>query len=263
MVEREPWMIERGEGPVAAFALHAGHDLRREVAELVRLTDAERLREEDPYTPDLMRSVQTRVVVNRSRFEVDLNRPRDAAVYLEPDQSWGLDVWSSRPPADVIARSLEEWDRFHAMVAELLGDMHDRHGRFVVYDVHSYNHRRAGPDGPVADASADPDVNVGTGSLDRARWAVVVDSFMTSMRTFGSPASPLDVRENIRFRGGHFSKWVHERFPDSGCVLAIEFKKTFMDEWTGHPDRARIAWLGQALASTIPGVVAELDRCRA
>jgi hypothetical protein len=79
------------------------------------------------------------------------------------------------------------------------------------------------------------------------------------MRTFGSPASPLDVRENVRFRGGHFSKWVHERFPDSACVLAIEFKKTFTDEWTGHADRARIAWLGRALASTIPGVVAELD----
>ena len=29
----------------------------------------------------------------RSRFEVDLNRPREEAVYRVPEDCWGLDVW--------------------------------------------------------------------------------------------------------------------------------------------------------------------------
>lgn len=33
--------------------------------------------------------------------------------------------------------------------------------------------------------------------------------------------------------------------------MAIEFKKTYMDEWTGVPDKARICELAEALASTI------------
>jgi hypothetical protein len=48
------------------------------------------------------------------------------------------------------------------------------------------------------------------------------------------------------------------RFPDSACVLAIEFKKIFMDEWTGEPDMDRIRTLRNALAGTIPGLLEEL-----
>jgi hypothetical protein len=81
---------------------------------------------------------------------------------------------------------------------------------------------------------------------------------MDELRSFGSRDGGLDVRENVRFRGGHFAEWVHERFPDSGCALAIEFKKTFMDEWTGEPDSERIGWLARALAATVPRVTSEL-----
>ena len=33
------------------------------------------------------------VSVTRSRFEADLNRPRDRAVYLTPADAWGHQVW--------------------------------------------------------------------------------------------------------------------------------------------------------------------------
>ena len=62
----------------------------------------------------------------------------------------------------------------------------------------------------------------------------------------------LDVRENVRFRGGYFSRWVHEQYPGRGCALAIEFKKTFMDEWTGVVDDDHVAQLGDALRDTLP-----------
>jgi N-formylglutamate deformylase len=40
--------------------------------------------------------------------------------------------------------------------------------------------------------------------------------------------------------------------------LAIEFKKFFMDEWTGKPDKTQLETINQALQSTIPGVLETL-----
>jgi N-formylglutamate amidohydrolase len=260
MNDRHPWTVTTADGPLVAVAIHAGHELRPEVARHIRLGDAERLREEDPFTHVWAEVAPTRVVVDQSRFEVDLNRPREGAVYVDPEQAWGLDVWASPLPADVIDRSLDAWEQFYAMFEALLEEKRRHYGRFLVYDIHSYNHRRDGPAAPTADPVCNPDVNVGTGSMDRTRWAPLVDRFIADLRAFEMDGAALDVRENVRFRGGYLSQFVHERFPASGCALAIEFKKTFMDEWTGDPHPARVARLKNALASTVPGVLRELER---
>jgi hypothetical protein len=52
--------------------------------------------------------------------------------------------------------------------------------------------------------------------------------------------------------------WVHRTFPTTGCALAIEIKKTFMDEWSGRVDDAHLAELFQALEATLPGLVESL-----
>ena len=36
-------------------------------------------------------------------------------------------------------------------------------------------------------------------------------------------------------------------FRRDGCGLAIEFKKFFMDEWTGAPDKRLVAGIREAL----------------
>jgi N-formylglutamate amidohydrolase len=240
--DRPGFSIVDAASPLVTTAIHAGHDLRPEVAELVDLDDATRRREEDPLTDRLV-VAGTRVVAHRSRFEVDLNRPRDRAVYRSPDDSWGLPVWKRPLPAPVIERSRALHDRFYAAMAERFDRLAER-GPFVVFDVHSYNHRREGVPAPAED---NPELNVGTDGLDRDRWAPIVDGFVDEMRAHHVDGHPLDVRENVRFCGGHLSEWVHERYPDSGCVLALEFKKTFMDEWTGHPDGAHLTDLARAL----------------
>ncbi len=43
-------------------------------------------------------------------------------------------------------------------------------------------------------------------------------------------------------------------------MLSIEFKKFFMDEWTGELDTDQHAAIGRALAGTVPGVLEELQR---
>lgn len=236
-------------GPVVTTAIHAGHELRPELADLVLMDEPTRLREEDPFTDRLL-VAGTRVTVHRSRFEVDLNRPRDEAVYRTPDDAWGLQVWRRPPPPEVVARSLEIYDSFYAALAARLDRLAER-GPFAVLDIHSYNHRR---DGAPAPPGENPEVNLGTGSLDRARWAHVVDAFVDEMRAQQVAGHALDVRENVRFRGGQLARWVHERFPGTGCALALEFKKVFMDEWSGEPDDAHIAELARALSAAATSV---------
>ena len=251
-------------GQLVATAVHAGHDLRPEVAEQMILDEEVRFREEDPFTDRFIAHLPARLVVHRSRFETDLNRVREEAVYREPDDAWGLDMWRGGTLDEGIAeRSLEVYDAVYDELGRRFDELAAR-GPFVVFDVHSYNHRRDGALEPPADPQENPEVNVGTGSLDRERWGSVVDVFMDSLATrwtaISDPAHRLDVRENVKFVGRGIAQWAHERYPDQAIVLAIEFKKTYMDEWTGQPDEAAVGQIAAALADTYEPVLAAVDR---
>jgi hypothetical protein len=57
------------------------------------------------------------------------------------------------------------------------------------------------------------------------------------MRAFDFNGRRLDVRENVAFQGkGEQTRFIHERYPGQACAIALEFKKFFMDEWTGEPN---------------------------
>ncbi len=254
------WRTALGDGPLVATAIHDGHDLRPEVAEIMKLSEADRLREEDPYTSSWVDVAPTNIIALRSRFEVDLNRPRDKAVYVRPEDCWGLDVWDREPSKEIIAGSLEQYDAYYSMIEQLFTDVQRRHGKFVLFDIHSYNHMRNGPDAPPESPEENPEVNIGTGTLDREKWGPLVDRFIDDLRSFDFQGRKLDVRENVKFKGGNQVKWLHQRFPDDGCGLAIEFKKFWMDEWSGVKDEQMVAAIGSALRSTVPGVLEELGR---
>ena len=231
------WTLQRSDDPVIATAIHDGGDLRPEVADAMALPLAERLREEDPFTGHAIAHVPTHVIAHRSRFEADLNRAEEDAVYLTPDQCWGLQVWQQQPAEAMVAGSRRMHRAFYGMFGQLLDDVAESHGRFVVLDVHSYNHRRDGPQGPPMPQSDAPDINIGTSSMRRGQWTFLVDPLMDAMRGFDFLGRSLDVRENVAFQGrGALTRFVHERHPQAGCAIAIEFKKFYMDEWTGEPD---------------------------
>ena len=226
-------------------AVHAGHDLRADLVDVVALDPSTRLREEDPFTDRLLGDVGVRVVARRSRFEVDLNRSRHRAVYQVPDEAFGLDVWKR----ELTPGELEESRRVHDAFYHCLSTHLDRlaaDGSFLVLDVHSYNHRRGGPDALAEPAAGNPEVNVGTGALD-GRWEHAVATFVEALGDQRVCGHRLDVRVNVRFRGGYLCHWVAERYPETACPLAIEFKKVFMDEWTGQCDHAHVSELRDAL----------------
>lgn len=249
-------------GPVVATSVHAGHELRPDIAAAMVLDETERFREEDPHTDRIAAVVPDRVVTTRSRFEADLNRPRREAVYRRPEDCWGLEVWRDGVLSDELFEgSLETYDAFYDALAPRLDALAER-GPFVLLDVHSYNHRRDGSDAPPAPASDNPEVNVGTGSLDHDLFGPLVERFMGDLRDASLGCGPLDARENVAFEGRNLAWWVHDRYPRVGCVLALEFKKTFMDEWSGELDEERLRNAQEGLAAALPGLREELGRLR-
>lgn len=246
--------IERRGSRVITAAIHSGHELVPGFERLAALCEADRTREEDPFTQSLGDIGVTSILTPYSRFGLDLNRPRDGAVYLSPEDAWGLECWTEAPPDDRLSAALALYDAFYDEVFGLLAETIEALGSFVVLDIHSYNHRRLGPDAPPAEALANPEVNLGTATLDRSRWAPVCDAFLTVMREHG-----FDTRENVKFGGGEFARAINARHPSRGCVLSVEFKKTFMDEWTGVPDVVQVEARAAALHECIPALERALD----
>ena len=252
------WTESLNPGPVIATAIHDGHHTREDVLRRFALDDAGRLREEDPFTGSWTSAAPTRLIGLRSRFEVDLNRPREKAVYRVPGDAWGLTVWSNELPEDIAAESLAEYDLFYQNLHRVFEAKARECGRFVVLDLHTYNHRRSGPDGEPADPTTNPQVNIGTGTMNRERWAPLIDRFIGDLKSFNFPGGQLDVRENVKFQGGNLALWTHQNFPNNACVISIEFKKFFMDEWSGEPDPGLVNAIGSAMGWTIDGLLESL-----
>ncbi|MDH5833472.1 N-formylglutamate amidohydrolase [Luteimonas kalidii] len=257
----DEWDMTLADGPVVATAIHDGHAIRPSLRPLLALGDADRLREEDPLTGLLTDVGDVRLRVPVSRFEVDLNRPRDGAVYARPEDCWGLQVWSSPLPEREIARSLQRWDRFYAMVTELLDTLLERWDAILLIDLHSYNHRRDGAGGDVAPQAGNPDIELGLTTADPSRWRAVTERFAQALRAMPIRGRAPDVRANVRFpTGGHFPEWIFARWGSRVCTISPEYKKIFMDEWTGTADITAVRDLQRGLRSAVDAVRPEFRR---
>ena len=223
-----------------ATAVHAGGLLRREVAELTALTCEERLREEDPLT-DVLASVGDQTFVsNVSRFEVDLNRPTEQAVYRVPDDAWDLELWRGGEIPDAVAEaSLDCHAAFYGLMRGWIEEMIDEHGRVLLLDVHSFNHRREDDAGGREPADGLPDIDLGVSTADRERFGGVIDALRSGLERGHVGDRPVEVGENVRFPdGGNWPEWVYAEYGDDVCTITLEYKKVFMDEWTGQADVA-------------------------
>ena len=257
-----PWKFDAGDGPVVATAIHNGHQVRPDVAEWLAISEGDRLREEDPLT-GLWTSVgDSFIQVFRSRFEVDLNRPRETAITGNEGENWGLRIWRESPPEHIVERSLDEYDRFYREARRFFDDLTAAWHSMLVLDLHSYNHRRGGPDEPPESVAGNPEINIGTGTMKRERWARLIDCFTAALREQAFEGRPLDVRENVKFKGRHFPEWLHRTYPEQVCVLSLEFKKFFMDEWRGTADIAALEELRVALENATRVTRPELARLR-
>lgn len=250
------WIFEEGNTPIFATAIHNGHYVREELVKIMNISEHERLKEEDPYTSEFTTMFDCRMVNYLSRFEVDFNRPENKAIYITPEQAWGLDVWKEKPTEEMIERSLERYRAFYKQLKDYLDRLVEKFGKLIVFDIHSYNYRRHGVEEPP---EYNPDINVGTGTmLKPEKWRNIVNRFIDETNGVDFFGRPLDVRENIKFTGGYFPRWIHKHYPDNIGVLSLEFKKIFMDELTGEIYPEKLLRLKEILKKTIEPVLEEL-----
>lgn len=252
--------LKESPGFIIATAIHDGDKIREELYPFLNLNDSERLREEDPFTARWVEIAESFIIGKYSRFEVDLNRSREKAIYKTPEDAWGLNVWKEMLTDDIINKSIRKYDRFYNEIRVIFDKKVKDYGGILVYDFHSYNHLRDGIDSPPADAQLNPEINLGTENMNRKKFEPVINALTNSLKSFDYAGRALDVRENIKFKGGYFSQWIYENYKDNCCVIAIEVKKFFMNEWTGIPDYDQINLLKKAFVQTVPDVKAAFKR---
>ncbi len=245
------------EMPVVCTAIHNGHLLSRVIAKNIALNEAERLYEEDPYTGYFTEICSNRVIVNYSRFQVDLNRPRDGSFYQLPEQAWGLQVRRQTPSVQEKEFSEQCYKWFYGKVKEHLDQLLTRYEKIFVYDLHSYNHQRGGIEAEYDDPEKNPEIIIGTNNMPES-WFPLVDSIVERLRRKIYFGHHPDVRVNVKFEGGHFSRWLHNTYGERVCCIALEFKKIFMNEWTGEIDWKKAKRLREILRRTIPVIQFEL-----
>lgn len=253
-------LINKQNNPIIATAIHDGHFIPPEFLRNMALKEHERMREEDPYTALIADLPVNTVVVENSRFLTDLNRTRDKCIYKTPEDAWGLKVWKEPFPKQKEKQLLAYYDFFYGKIKQLLDEVIAQHGCFLVLDIHSYNHKRVSP---LKEASnkKNPEINIGTeNNLDK--WHPLIEEFIDFLSQTQIDEHEPDVRENIKFKGGAFSNWIYTNYGQFGCVLSVEFKKTFMDEWTGRVDVKHITDIHTALQSSIPLLKNKLKKLR-
>ena len=229
-----PWDIVTQPGPVLVAAIHAGHTIRKSLRPWLEIGETDRLREEDPLTDFFLAAGDSIIRANRSRFEFDLNRPPLRAVTTDPEDTWGLRIWDPFLPEKEKELSLALHREFYDRIAELVEAMIAEHGRILVLDVHSYNHRREGRDAKPDDPEGSPDIDLGATTLNKDIYGELLDRFADALRSRPVTGRTPEVGTNIRWEdGGHFPEWLHAEYGDAACVMTLEYKKIFMDEW-GH-----------------------------
>ncbi|NER16524.1 N-formylglutamate amidohydrolase [Spongiivirga citrea] len=214
--------------PYICGAVHDGHQFRSSLWNNCLHTEYERWYEEDPCTKQMVQSHPIVIAGLDSRFEYDLNRAPDSAIYTD---AWGKQLWKSPLAEDEKNRSLQKHYNFYKVVQALVETIETKFGVALVYDMHSYNWKRWDREVPTW--------NLGTVNIDNGRFGKTTQSWSGTLGKMNLPngiKSSSDI--NNTFQGnGYFLKYISQNF-DNTLVLATEIAKVYCDEeaYVIYPD---------------------------
>ena len=111
-----------------------------------------------------------------------------------------------------------------------------QHRYALLFDMHSYCYQREQKQSWQEDER--PEINIGTGAVNRKIFGPAINCFKSNLRRTKIQGQALRISENEIFFGGYLSRHLSRIYHESLLVLSIEYKKIFMDEWTGelYPD---------------------------
>lgn len=244
------YQITNVDSPFWSFAIHDGHLISEDLLPYMNLSKAERLREEDPHTASIANLPINQFSVSTSRFQLDLNRNLENAIYLRPDQAWGLQVFSSALPESYISKLHKQHQSIYYTLERHIENTIRHYGYFVVLDIHSYNAKRESSE-EIIDEEHNPQINLGT-NYNTSKWQDFIQAFAQAMKSAAAQQHvELDVRENVKFKGGNLAQHLINKYGEHGCVISIEFRKDFMDEWSGEVYPNKVIFNNKLLKDTL------------
>ncbi|CAL2103384.1 conserved protein of unknown function [Tenacibaculum sp. 190130A14a] len=206
--------------PYVCGAVHDGHQFRKELWTNCKHTEYERWYEEDPETKNMVISHPIVIAGLDSRFEYDLNRAPETAIY---EDAWGKQLWHKPLSEEMKERSLQKHADFYKVVHALITKIEEKFGCCVVYDIHSYNWQRWEREVPVW--------NLGIANVDNTKYADTIESWRKTLELMPLPNGIQSTSKiNDTFQGnGYFLKYITKNFSNT-LVLATEIAKVYCDE---------------------------------
>ena len=209
--------------PYICAAIHNGHQLRNDLLEKTLLSDYERWYEEDPHTAEFVSQFPIVIQGNDSRFEYDLNRDPENAVY---EEAWGKQCWKEPLTTEDKSISLDKHANFYRVVHALVKKLESKFDACLVYDIHSYNWKRWDRKVPV--------FNIGSELINHDKYDVYVESWKNELSEVSLGEIENVTAVNDVFYGrGYLLKYLTTNFKHT-LVLATEVSKIYCDELTGE-----------------------------
>ncbi|MEX0289106.1 MAG: N-formylglutamate amidohydrolase [Flavobacteriaceae bacterium] len=236
--------------PYICGAVHDGHQFRKSLWENCLHSEYERWYEEDPCTQEMVASQPIVLAGCDSRFEYDLNRAPDNAIYTD---AWGKQLWRTPLPDSEKQYSLSKHKAFYQVVHALVTKIEEKYGKALVVDMHSYNWKRWDREVPVW--------NLGTVNIDNERFGDIVQAWSSRLGQMELPNGIKSTSKiNDTFQGnGYFLKYITQTFENT-LVLATEISKIYCDELSGiiYPEVVRS--VAMQMKELIPLQAEEFDR---
>jgi N-formylglutamate deformylase len=212
--------------------LHAGINVRSGLLNVMEVSPGDRCREEDPYTDRFIEEFPLRIIARDSRFEYDLNWEMERSIYSAGEKKWGLTVWNRELTAEERALTFSKYREFHAILDLLVDEMVQQGAPVILFDMHAFCFQREGRICWFEDDK--PEINLGTRYVNRRLFSTLINVFLEGLSGKKIDNHPVRLGENELFSGGYLARKFSEKYNHQVLVMAIEFKKIFMDEWTGE-----------------------------
>ncbi len=206
--------------PYVCGAVHDGDQFRKDLWDNCLHSQYERWYEEDPETKNMVVSHPILIAGRDSRFEYDLNRPPEEAVF---ETAWGKQLWKNPLPGKEKEISLAKHTAFFKVTHALIEKIEAKFGAAIVYDMHSYNWQRWDREVPTW--------NLGTSNVDNDRFKEDIEAWRKSLSEIKLPN---DIKStaainNTFFGNGYFLRYITRNFKNT-LVLATEIAKVYCDE---------------------------------
>ncbi|RZV65425.1 MAG: hypothetical protein EX254_05645 [Flavobacteriaceae bacterium] len=228
--------------PYVCGAVHDGHNFRRELWAKCLHSEYDRWYEEDPETRNMVISHPIIISGLDSRFEYDLNRAPEDAIY---DDAWDKQLWKTPLTNQEKSISLAKHTAFYEVVHALMTKIESKFGAAIVFDMHSYNIRRWDREVPTW--------NLGTSNIDNDRFGDFVEKWRQSLEEIQFPYQIKSTAKiNDTFQGnGYFLKFITKNFKNT-LVLATEIAKVYCNEYDQVIFPEVVSIVEKALREKIP-----------